>query len=308
MKNLEFEEWDGGRLVVNREFGDLLHANGLATFRELMTFSAGNVAKNSLRERTTTRIVLTDTNAESQAFYLKRHGPAPWKEYLKPLLRLTRPMLGARHEWNAILQFHAAGISTMTPVALGIAGRQSFLLTAALDGCTKLSHWIGTQSADNSVTETLTAKDAEKRENGGRKTEDGKTANSPRPQADGSDHQTHRAIIRSLARVARTMHHAGLHHQDFYLTHLLVPDAGPPGTVFVIDLGRARHRRKLSRRWIVKDLAQLNYSATPATRSDRARFLRAYLGRKLQTSDRDLLARIERKSHAIARHSARHRL
>ena len=177
MKSLEFEEWDGGRLVVNREFGGILRANGLATFHGLMTHQGGDVAKNVLRERTTTRIALTDTNGGRQAFYLKRHSPAPWKEYVKPLLRLARPMLGARHEWNAILQFHAAGISTMTPVAFGESGGHSFLLTAALDGCTKLSHWVRAESVrrnNEMAGATLTAEDAEFAENRGRRAEDGK--------------------------------------------------------------------------------------------------------------------------------------
>ena len=124
----------------------------------------------------------------------------------------------------------------------------------------------------------------------------------------GASQRETRAIIHSLARIARTMHGAGLHHQDFYLTHFLVPNDGSPDEVFVIDLGRARRCRNLSKRWIVKDLAQLDFSASAASRSDRARFLKAYLGRRPTPTDRQFLRRIERKSRAIARHSSRHGL
>ncbi|MGH7201974.1 MAG: lipopolysaccharide kinase InaA family protein, partial [Planctomycetaceae bacterium] len=87
---------------------------------------------------------------------------------------------------------------------------------------------------------------------------------------------------------------------------LRAEDDGP--ALHVIDLGRARRRRRLSRRWIVKDLAQLNYSAAGVTRADRLRFVRAYLGRPIREDDRRLLARIGRKTRAIARHSRKNRL
>jgi heptose I phosphotransferase len=289
LKSLAFEEWDGGRLVVNRGFGDVLCANGLGTFEALMHYQGGDVAKNLLRERTTTRLVLKDAAGRDRAFYLKRHGPAPWKEYVKPLLRLTRPMLGARHEWNAILRFHEAGIPTMTPVALGESGGESFLLTQGIEGCTKLSHWVEAIRAGTNGTHADHA------------------ANGCQAMLNGQSRQS-REVVLSVAQIARTMHAAGLHHQDFYLTHFLVSEAGPPGELFVIDLGRARHRRRLSRRWIVKDLAQLHFSAALATKSQRARFFAAYLGRPITPRDRGLLRRIERKSRAIARHSARHGL
>ena len=119
------------------------------------------------------------------------------------------------------------------------------------------------------------------------------------------------------------MHAAGLHHQDFYLTHLMVPlDAicatplpaadrspAPDGLrIQVLDLGRVRWQRRLSRRWIVKDLAQLDYSAPHFAASERMRFLAAYLGRRVETADRALIRRILRKSRAIARHSKKNGL
>ncbi|MGH7202562.1 MAG: lipopolysaccharide kinase InaA family protein, partial [Planctomycetaceae bacterium] len=139
MRSFAFERWDDGRLTVNRDFAPLLRAHGLTTFHALMHEVGGEVAKNLLRERTTSRFRLEDEDGSHCDFYIKRHRPPPVKEYVKPLLRLTWPVLGARNEWNALLDFHAAGISTMTPVALGEAGGESFLVTESLDGCTKLS-------------------------------------------------------------------------------------------------------------------------------------------------------------------------
>ena len=142
MKSLAFDVWDGGRLTVNREFVPLLRQNGLTTFDALMNFSGGQVAKNVLRERTTTRIDLPDESGEPRSFFLKRHERPPLWEFVKPWLRLQRPLHGARNEWDAILRFHQAGIATMVPAVLGESQGRSFLLTAAIEGCRKLTEWM----------------------------------------------------------------------------------------------------------------------------------------------------------------------
>jgi heptose I phosphotransferase len=277
VKNFAFDVWDGGRLTVNREFSPLLARNGLTTCDALMAYSAGLFAKNVLRERTTTRLELTSTAGESRVFFLKRHRRPPLVEYVKPWLRLQRPILGARNEWEAILRFHEVGLATMIPVALGEARGRSCLLTAAIEGCRKLSEWMIEQAGSH--------------RNGQR--------------------QTWQQTIAGVADVARTMHAAGLHHQDFYLTHLMLPLEKEPGKtrkIRVLDLGRVRWHRRLSSRWVVKDLGQLDYSASGASSSDRLRFLTNYFGRRLENSDRPLIRRIVHKSRAIARHSQKNGL
>jgi lipopolysaccharide core heptose(I) kinase len=277
VKSFAFDNWDGGRLTVNREFSPILGHNGLTTFDALMEYSAGQFAKNVLRERTTTRLELNSGSGDPKVFFLKRHSRPPLVEFVKPWLRLQRPILGARNEWEAILRFHEAGIATMIPVTLGQSRGQSFLLTAAIEGCRKLSEWMNEQT--------------------------GTLCNGQR--------QTWQYAITGVADVARTMHAAGLHHQDFYLTHLMLPfskKGEQRDKIHVLDLGRVRWHRRLSSRWIIKDLAQLDYSATRASKSDRLRFLTTYFGRRPQIGDRRLIRRIQRKSRAIARHSLKNSL
>lgn len=274
MRSFEFETWDDGRLIVNREFSSVLRENDLTSFAAVRDYSGGAVAKNLLRERTTTRIELPASDGRTAAFYVKKHTRPPLKEYVKPLLRLTRPILGARNEWDAMIGFHRLGIDTMVPVALGKSGGDSFVMSQAIDGCTKLSHWM--------------------------------EQHLPAGEQSATEHT--RRLAEQVAGIARTMHAAGLHHQDFYLTHLLVPENDIHGRTFVIDLGRVCQRRRLSTRWIVKDLAQLNYSAAHFSADDRRHFMKAYFGRDLQRSDQPLLRRIERKTRAIARHSRRNSL
>jgi hypothetical protein len=80
VKSFAFDGWDGGRLTVNREFVPLLTRHALTTFDAIANFAGGSVAKNVLRERTTTRLDLTDADGTPRTLYLKRHlRPGAWE-------------------------------------------------------------------------------------------------------------------------------------------------------------------------------------------------------------------------------------
>ena len=72
--------------------------------------------------------------------------------------------------------------------------------------------------------------------------------------------------------------------------------------VRLIDLQRVQHRRWFRRRWIVKDLAQLSYSA-PHDRlrpRDKVAFWRYYLGvHKLRPCDKRLIREVARKQRRM---------
>lgn len=271
LTRFELETWDSGRLTVNKSFAELLRQHDWQTFESIWTQTAeAAVAKKMRTDRITLRFTLSDNGFE-RAFFIKRHVRSSWKEYVKPLLRLTWPILGARNEWKAILDFHDVGLPTMTPVALGESGANSFLITEALENCTKLSELNRRQAADSD-----------------------------------SSSQFRSQLICNVARIARTMHGSGLHHQDFYLGHLMLSEADSE-RIYVIDLGRVQKHARLSRRWVVKDLAQLDYSAA-ATPQERLKFLREYLGRRLTSDDKNLIADIQSKAEAIGRHTRKNRL
>lgn len=265
-------DWDQGRLRVNRRFASLLQEHQLTTFESLFRYAGGEVAKHVIAERPTTRVTLK-SGADEVVLYLKRHTPAKWKEYLKPLIRLRWPRLGARPEWDAILKFQELGIPTMVPVAVGQRGRESLLLTLAIEGCEKLSDWMKRHVKPVSPQDLVRI----------------------------------RLRIAELATLTRKMHGAGLHHQDFYAGHILLPHDHEEG-IHILDLGRVRATRRLAQFWIIKDLAQLHYSTPWFTRADGIRFLQAYLGRSCTTADRFFIQKILRKSTRIARHSKKHGL
>lgn len=277
--SLDLVHWDGGRLHVNRRFSRILEANGLTTCEALLNLPEGQVVRQ-IKSRSTSRIVLADGDGD-QTFYIKRHGPPRLRERIRPLINLSLPILGARNEWEAIHRFHAAGLPTVTPVAFGQLQQHSFVMTQDLGTDFTLLDWVN-ETAD-------------------------------RRQAGGESESAEllaleRRLMRHVAAIARQMHARGIFHQDFYLNHMLWRQNATELDIRVIDLGRVVQSAPGSRRRIIKDLAQLDFSARRMSCRDRLRFLRLYLGRPFCPADRWLVACIVRKSRHIAAHTAKHKL
>lgn len=311
--SIDLVDWDNGRLLVNRQFSHVLEANGLTTCKALLDLPQGQIVRQ-IKSRSTSRIVLTGDEGP-QTFYIKRHGSPRLHERLRPLLNLSWAILGARNEWEAILRFHAAGLPTVTPVAFGESGQDSLVMTQDLGTNFTLLDWVN-ETADRSLASD--------------------TCEAAESLA------LKRRVISRVAAIARRMHARGIFHQDFYLNHMLWLPNRPlkKGTVpvessdlsrknyllerdsplfqqaadsadldiRVIDLGRVVQSTNRSHRRILKDLAQLDFSARRMSCSDRLRFLRLYLGRPFRPGDRWLVRWIMRKSRHIAAHTAKHRL
>ncbi|HEV8113090.1 MAG TPA: lipopolysaccharide kinase InaA family protein [Planctomycetota bacterium] len=111
------------------------------------------------------------------------------------------------------------------------------------------------------------------------------------------DEAERRSWSRELVRIVARLHARGWRHRDLYLQHFLIPAPEEAGArrLVLIDVGRARRARALSRRWIVKDLAALAHSA-PACVGARERL--AFLARYL--SARGIEDRDERRRFARA--------
>jgi heptose I phosphotransferase len=105
-----------------------------------------------------------------------------------------------------------------------------------------------------------------------------------------------RTLTYDVADLARKFHQLGYNHRDFYCCHFFVKETEPARyQIHLIDLQRVEHRKHLRRRWIVKDLAQLAYSAPreQISCSDKLAFIKRYLGVvKLRPQDKRLIRQV----------------
>ena len=226
--------------------------------------------------RLTVRIEDTAPGGAVQAFYLKRHwtrcvGRWLWSAITRRSLRSP-----ALIEVGNVSRCRAADVPTLRLAAWGEQrprpwAIESFLVSEELPDAVPLDDLLRDRYGDALTGESFRAK---------------------------------RRLIERAALLVARFHRADLNHRDLYLCHLFVGRADER-SLWLIDLQRVQRRRRLRRRWLVKDIAQLAYSAlaTPATRADGLRFMRAYFGvGRLGREHKAFIRRVLRKRRRIARH------
>lgn len=229
---------------------------------------AGSVAR-AMPDRETLRFEM-----QSKTYYRKWHSGVGWREIIKNLVQLRLPVLGAKQEWIALQKLRALGIPSLIPVAFGErssnpAKRESFIVTRELTGVIQLDHYFQQHSVGI---------------------------------------KCRCAIIERIALMVRDLHGAGINHRDLYLCHFMVkpetlaPERQPD--IYLIDLHRAQCRPAVPRRWRIKDLAALYYSAfnLGVSYRDCLRFLRVYFdlpAAELVVQQRALLNKVERRAVQI---------
>jgi hypothetical protein len=264
---------------IEPRFAELLTRAGLTDGQALFAQPIGEaMTKPGLdiwRDRR--RLTLTDGTGRRETAYLKRYLHPPLGAQIRRILWRSPGRGTAWWEWRASSRLASAAVPTPVPMAFGeqMVGwweRRSFLLVKAADS-QALERWLP----------------------------EGWRRLAPRQK---------RAWLEQLARLVARFHAAGFCHRDFYLSHVFVDAADLDQPRFcLIDLQRVFTPRWRKRRWRVKDLAQLNYSAPagPVTRADRWRFLRSYVPGASREERRRWAESTEHKTQQIAGHDARRR-
>ena len=190
---------------------------------------------------------------DGKGFFVKLHTAIGWREIFKNLFQFKLPVTGARNEFLALEKLHQLNVPTMTVAAFGErysnpAVKESFIITEEL--------------CDVETLEAL-----------------GKNVTDPFLRI---------KLLRAVAASAGTMHRAGINHCDCYICHYMLDMKTVNEknvTVYVIDLHRARIRKKVPFHYHVKDVAGLFFSAIPAglTGREALRFIREYSQRPLKT-------------------------
>lgn len=193
---------------------------------------------------------------QGRSWFLKQHSGIGWGEIFKNLLQGRLPVLGAANEYHAVLALQALGVDTMSVGAYASQG----INPAKIHSMIVTEDLVATISLEDYCADWAT---------------------SPPPFA------IRVKLIRKLADSAGRMHRQGINHRDFYLCHFhldpsTLGDTSP--RCHLIDLHRAQIRARIPRRWQVKDLAGLYFSALDCglTRRDLLRFVAHYSSQGLR--------------------------
>jgi len=213
-----------------------------------------------------------------RSFFLKLHSGVGWVEIVKNLLQGRLPVVGAANEYHAVQALERIGVDTLSVAAYTSTGRNP----AAIKSLIVTDDLVGTVSLEDYCANWAAAP---------------------------PDPRVRMRLILKLADSARRMHGAGINHRDFYLCHFHLDEsslAEQPPRCYLIDLHRAQIRGRTPRRWRVKDLAGLYFSAMDCglTRRDLLRFMHHYseggLRRALGENAR-LWRQVERRARQLYR-------
>jgi hypothetical protein len=250
---------------LDGEYRRVLGEKGLTRFQKIMTARDGHCEK-SLPEREVWHFRLAGAATAPRGIYLKRHRERTWQGRLRAIFGLPPPPTPGRIEAANVGRLSSLGIAVMRLIAYGEklhsdGLQESFTITEELAEYAELPHYLQRNFAG--------------------------------PPTRQSERRLRR-LIRDIAGIVRRFHGAGYNHRDLYCRHFFVKDR-PSGVreIRLIDLQRVQRRRWRRRRWIVKDLAQLSWSAPRAIISCKHKiaFLHEYFGVKKFTPEQKRLIR-----------------
>ena len=262
---------------VDEDYVQLFESVGIISLDSVFNFSEGDdlVKSNMAKHRSRIRFEAGDTG---KAFYLKRYDNVPAKIQIKNWLNHGQKRSTSAYDHLPCDILRSVGINPPKTVAYGeewngFFEKRSFIISEEIYA----SHSLEKRLPDYFYGE-----------------------NTP------DSHSKRVAFIERLADLARTFHESGLRHRDFYLAHIFLTKSDE---LYLIDLHRCFTPKVFGRRYQVKDIAQLHYSAPGQYIScaDRLRFYRRYTGRKrLTRSDRTFIRQVKAKAWRMADHDIKH--
>jgi hypothetical protein len=219
-----------------------LQRNGLDSFDKLWACDAQWFEEPNRRRNGwsgVARCELTWPDGEKRAYFLKRQENHNTFSWLHPLRGIPTFVREFRH----IRRYRACEVPTLQPVYFATRNQEgnarAILITAELTGYVALDAWL---------------------------------ASALPPLA------LRRACIRSVADLLHGMHRHGIQHNCFFPKHVFVRATGDNRIeARVIDLEKSRWR-PLAITCALRDIDTLNRHSQEWSRTDRLRFLMAYLG------------------------------
>jgi hypothetical protein len=262
---------------VDADFVQGFKKLGLISIESVFSFnSAKNLTKNNLA-RFRSRLQF-ETNSPRTMLFLKRYDRPPAFVQLKNwLAHHSRRSCGFVESVSAS-QLTAAGVCTPKTIAYGeqwgaLFEKRSFIITEKIPEAEALERKLPDCFDGRATTENL---------------------------------KRRRYFIAQLAGFIKKFHETNYRHRDLYFSHIFLSDNDK---FYLIDLARAFKPLILRRRFQLKDIAQVYYSAPGRyfSNTDRLRFFLGYTGqRKLTSNDKIFIRKVINKVKRMEGHNIKH--
>jgi len=272
-------------IFIDPDYQTPLSNLGLTSIDGVFSFNAAkNLVKDSLaRYRSRLQLEINSpfrhkTGGQATTLFLKRYDKPPVLTQLKNWLSHRRRKSCSLIEFEQISELAAAGINTPKIVSYGqqwgtFFEKRSFIITEKIPNAESLERRLPVFFTGPATLENL---------------------------------KLRRAFIARLAGFVKRFHETDYRHRDLYFSHIFYSDSGD---FYLIDLARAFKPILRHRRFQIKDIAQLFYSAPTKYFSNtyRLRFYLNYVGRdRLTNKDKIFIRNVVNKAQRMARHDLKH--
>lgn len=266
---------------IDREYQAALSESRLTTIEDVFSFDAAkNLTKNNLAGyRSRLQFEINSPEQESPTtVFMKRYDCPPVKVQLRNWLSHHNRRSEAFHEFDAIVKLTEAGINTPKVISYGeqrnaLFETRSFIITEKIPDAESLERKLPDCFEGPAINEKL---------------------------------KQRRNFIVQAATFIRKFHETNHRHRDLYLSHIFY---GESGKFYLIDLARVFRPILTRRRFQIKDIAQVYYSAPGKyfSKTDRMRFYTAYSGQsRLRRKDKAFIRKVINKAEQMARHDIKH--
>jgi len=265
---------------IDREYQTAFSKSGLTSIEEVFSFDAAkNLTKSNLaRFRTRLQFEINSPQLPSTTVFMKRYDRPPVFVQVRNWLSHHNRRSNALREFEAAKKLTAAGINTAKVVSYGeqwstMFEERSFIITEKIPDAESLERKLPDCFNGPATTENL---------------------------------KLRRNFIVQSAAFIKKFHETNYRHRDLYLSHIFYSNTGE---FYLIDLARVFGPIVLRRRFQIKDIAQVYYSAPGKhfSKTDRMRFYMAYTGQKrLTKKDKIFIRKVINKAERMARHDIKH--
>ena len=273
---------------IDIDYKTAFSKSGLTSIEEVFSFNAAeNLTKSNLAQfRTRLQFAINSPQRPSSTtVFMKRYDRPPVFVQLRNWLSQHKRRSCAFCELEAVSKLTAAGINTPKVISYGeqwgtLFETRSFIITEKIPEAESLERKLPDCFDKPATIENLKL----------RKESLGLRRNF---------------IVQSAAFINK-FHETNYRHRDLYLSHIFYSDNGE---FYLIDLARVFRPLVLCRRFQIKDIAQVYYSAPGKhfSKTDRMRFYTAYIGQKrLTKKDKEFIRKVINKAERMARHDIKH--